>query len=80
MLWERGSKMGNPDLIIIINGIAFLIKGVDYDTQNEAVLKIIKKFEENWEKVRAIARPEELIKGFENIKEIKVYELNELNI
>ncbi len=67
--------MGNPDLIIVINGSAFLIKGHDYDVRNEAVLKMIKKFERNWEEIKKRADlPEDLI-GKEEIKEIRVYEL-----
>ena len=68
--------MGTPDLIIIINGFAYLILDNDYNTRNEAVLKMIKVFEKDWLKTKEAAeKPEELI-GKEEIKEIKVYELS----
>lgn len=67
--------MGNPDLIVVINGMALLIAGSDYNIYNEAVLKAIVMFEDCWkELIKRAEIPEELC-GKEKIKEIKVYEL-----
>ena len=67
--------MGNPDLVIIINGMAFLIAGKDYNFDNEAVFKAIARFEDYWkELIKRAEIPEELC-GKEKINEIKVYEL-----
>ena len=36
--------MGNPNLVIIINDEAYIIKGVDYDSRKEAIDLAMKKF------------------------------------
>ena len=67
--------MGNPDLVIVFNNgeMNFLIKGIDYETRENALGIGIMKWQEFVKEAMEIAdKPEEL--NFE-IRSINFYEL-----
>ena len=66
--------MANPDKIIIINEIAFWIRGIDYSgSQNYAIDRAIEKFNDYIEETKKIAEfPEEID---DLIKTIRVYDI-----
>jgi hypothetical protein len=35
--------MGNPDIVIVINGTAYIVLGKDYDDRTQAVVKTMWK-------------------------------------
>jgi hypothetical protein len=69
--------MGNSDLIIIINNWSFFILGKNYENRFDAIRKAIEKFEKDYEELLKVAeKPEEISGGIEEIKEIKIYEID----
>jgi len=38
--------MGNPDLVIVVNNMAYIIKGTEWNDHNEAIQKAMKKYDD----------------------------------
>ena len=72
---NRRRIMGNPDLIVVINGLAWLISGKEYINKNAAILQAITSFDRHWEDLMKIVPDPDKLRGKGDIKEIKVYEL-----
>ncbi len=43
--------MGNPDLVVVINNSAYIIKGTEYDQRHQAVQQAISKFDKYQEDI-----------------------------
>jgi len=65
--------MGNSDLAIIINGLAFIIRGNDYNLATEALMKAIEKFKNYWEEARKTADKPEELRDMSEIENINIY-------
>lgn len=43
--------MGNPDLIVVVNKQAYIIKGTEYDTRFQAIRNAVGKFERQQQEI-----------------------------
>lgn len=77
--------MGNPDLVVVVNERAVLIKGTEYDQRDEAIRKGLEKFDayqQDIQKMRVNPETGELWKDAdpdwfpEDVTSIHVYDLS----